>query len=177
MQIRRVVTGHDSNGKSIFRDELAETYRADFVHHPGFAITTVWATAPDHTVPYSGADPVTPGASIVPGLSATQLLVVQFPPDSVLTPDTDFAALGAEYAQHLPGLAEKFEPDNPGMHTTDTVDYGILLSGEISLELDGGMRRLKPGDIVIQNGTRHAWRNKSEAPAIIAFVLIGAERR
>jgi len=63
------------------------------------------------------------------------------------------------------------------MHTTPTVDYGIVLDGEIWLELDNETVHLKRHDIVIQNGTRHAWRNKGTAPATLAFVLIGATRR
>jgi quercetin dioxygenase-like cupin family protein len=74
----------------------------------------------------------------------------------------------------LPGLIESFEPDHPGMHTTATIDYGIILEGEMWLELDNGQSRLvKAGDIVIQNGTRHAWRNKSERIARALFVMIG----
>ena len=73
--------------------------------------------------------------------------------------------------------AKKFEIDKPGMHTTDTVDYGILMEGEISLELDDvKVVALKPGDIVVQNGTRHAWRNSGDGPATLIFVLIGANR-
>lgn len=63
------------------------------------------------------------------------------------------------------------------MHATPTVDYGIVLQGETLLELDDGHRtRLSAGDIVIQNGIRHTWRNHSGRPVTMAFVLIGAER-
>jgi hypothetical protein len=105
-------------------------------------------------------------------------MVVTFPPDSVMMSETfDPVAAGREYRENLPGLAEKFEADDPGMHRTDSVDYGIVLQGEIWLELDGGRQvHLKPHDTVIQNGTRHAWRNKSDAPTTMAFVLIGARR-
>jgi quercetin dioxygenase-like cupin family protein len=84
----------------------------------------------------------------------------------------------AEYGQKLPGLAERFEIESPGMHTTDTIDYDIVLEGEITLELDDGeSRALKTGDIVVQHGTRHAWRNQSQKPATLMFVLIGADRK
>jgi quercetin dioxygenase-like cupin family protein len=63
------------------------------------------------------------------------------------------------------------------MHTTDTVDYGIVLEGEVWLELDDGQQiHLHPHDVVVQNGTRHAWRNRSDKPVRMAFVLIGARR-
>lgn len=103
---------------------------------------------------------------------------MQFPPDSVYANgDFDPSAAAAENLEVVPGIAEKFEPDAPGMHTTDSVDYGIVLEGEPVLELDDGQTKsLKPGDIVIQNGTRHAWRNPTDRPATMAFVLVGAER-
>jgi len=79
--------------------------------------------------------------------------------------------------EKLPGLAEVIEPMNPGMHTTDTVDFDVVLSGEVYLELDDGAEVfLKPGDCVVQNGTRHAWHNRSSQNCVIAVALLGAER-
>jgi len=70
------------------------------------------------------------------------------------------------------------EPDAPGMHTSQTVDYGVLIRGEVWLELDDGAKRLlKPGDCVIQNGTRHAWHNTSDRESVMAFVVVGADKR
>ena len=67
------------------------------------------------------------------------------------------------------------EPDNPGMHTTATIDYGIVLSGQAVLELDyGATVVLNPGDTYVQNGTRHRWSNRGDAPAVIAVTLLGA---
>ena len=80
-------------------------------------------------------------------------------------------------AEESPGLVELFEVDNPGMHTTPTVDYGVVLEGEVWLELDDGKTvHLKQHDVVVQNGTRHAWRNKGEKPVTMAFVLMGAQK-
>ena len=63
------------------------------------------------------------------------------------------------------------------MHTTDTVDFELILEGEVWLELDDGVEvHLKPGDTVVQNGTRHAWRNKSSEPCTVAYALVGAQR-
>ena len=73
------------------------------------------------------------------------------------------------------GAIEHFEPDNPGMHTTDSVDYAICLAGELVLRLDDGAERtVTPGTVVVQRGTRHAWRNRTSKPAMMAFVLLGA---
>ena len=81
----------------------------------------------------------------------------------------------AEIQSKLPGMAEVLEPMHPGMHTTDTVDFDVVLSGEVYLELDDGAELLlKTGDCVVQNGTRHAWHNRSSKPCVIAVTLIGA---
>ncbi|PZP91619.1 MAG: hypothetical protein DI587_34635 [Variovorax paradoxus] len=180
MEIRRIVTGHDSSGKSVFSSDAAAPRIHRFAHVPGFETSLIWSTDETTTVPHRGAqDPAQTAASWVPERAGTRLLVVTFPPDSVMgAPDFDPAAAGAEYMQAIPGLAERFEMESPGMHTTDSVDYGMLLAGEIHLELDGGARkRLAPHDVVIQQGTRHAWRNLGSEPATMLFVLIGAPRR
>jgi len=83
-----------------------------------------------------------------------------------------------EIQQKLPGMIEVLEPDHPGMHTTDTVDFGVVVSGEVVLELDDGAEvLLKAGDCVIQNGTRHAWHNRSSEKCVIAVTLVGAVRK
>jgi quercetin dioxygenase-like cupin family protein len=74
-------------------------------------------------------------------------------------------------------LAEVIEPMNPGMHTTDTVDFDVILSGEVYLELDNGAEvLLKAGDCVVQNGTRHAWHNRSSQNCVVAVAIVGAVR-
>jgi hypothetical protein len=76
-----------------------------------------------------------------------------------------------------PGVLETNEFDNPGMHTTDTVDMEIMLSGEVILELDNGLERtLRTGDVNIQNGTRHRWHNRGTESATMAVFIAGASR-
>jgi quercetin dioxygenase-like cupin family protein len=85
------------------------------------------------------------------------------------------AAVIGELHEKLPGLADSLEPDRPGMHTTATVDYEYIVSGRCLLELDDGVtKELGPGDTLIQNGTRHAWRNPFDEPCVIVFALVGA---
>jgi mannose-6-phosphate isomerase-like protein (cupin superfamily) len=82
-----------------------------------------------------------------------------------------------EYRSKAPGLGETLEIENPGMHTTDTIDYGVVISGEAYLELgDGQEVLLKQGDTYVQNGTRHAWHNRSKEPCVVAVVMVGAKR-
>jgi quercetin dioxygenase-like cupin family protein len=99
-------------------------------------------------------------------------------PDRVGLPsDFDLNAGIAEVGQKLPGMIEVLEPDSPGMHATDSVDFVVVLAGEVWLELDRGHETLvKAGDIVVQNGTRHSWHNKTDQPCVMAICLIGASR-
>jgi len=76
----------------------------------------------------------------------------------------------------MTGLLPAMEPDSPGFHTTDRVDYPVLLDGELVLVLDDEERVLVPGNCVVQRGTRHAWHNRSGRPALIMYVLLGAHR-
>ena len=179
MSIRRVITGHSPAGKSVFVADTGAPRTTAFKHVPGFVTSLLWETQPQATVPVPQADPAESAKSWVPEPGGTNLMFVTFPPDAVMmSPTFDPAAAGGEYMQVLPGLAEKFEMESPGMHTTDSVDYAVLLDGEIHLELDdGATKKLAPRDVVIQNGTRHAWRNKSDRPATMLFVLVGAKRK
>jgi mannose-6-phosphate isomerase-like protein (cupin superfamily) len=178
MRFRRIVTGHDASGKSVFA--ITDTMRQDEAEHlPGFASALVWATPRDAVVPDSAAGWREGQSSFHPAPGETRFLVVTFPPDSVMTSGSfDPVAAGNEQLRLSPGIAERFEAGDPGMHTTETIDYGVVLSGEIWLEVDDGEQvHLKQHDVIIQNGTRHAWRNKGNAPATAVFVLVGAERK
>ena len=112
---------------------------------------------------------------VPPTAGETRLFVITFAPDLVsASPGFDGAAAGQEAFAHMPELVRHFEPD--GTHRTDTVDYAFVLEGEIWLEVDeGDAVCLRPGDIVVQTGTRHAWRNKTDRTAKVAFVMIGAD--
>jgi mannose-6-phosphate isomerase-like protein (cupin superfamily) len=175
MEFKRIVTGRDLNGRARFFNNLVEPHSQVFTHVPGLVVSTLWATASEPGIPWTVTDPIASMTSLVAAPGETRFLKVTFPPDSVLATISDGDAAGAEYARRLPGLAETFEPEHPGMHTTPTIDYIVLLSGELWLELDDNEeRRLAPGDVVVQNGTRHAWRNRGTHPATIVSVMIGA---
>lgn len=177
--MRRVVTGHDSEGRSVIVSDGEPPRGHAYKGFPGFVFTLAGATEPGHDVNTHGVDVTTSVTSLVPHPGGgTRLLIMSIPPDSHMErPDFDGPLFGAEQLEHGPGLAELFEPDAPGMHTTPTVDYTIVLEGEIWLEVDDGQAtRLEAGDVVVQNATRHAWRNKSDAVATIAAILVGATR-
>lgn len=171
--IRRVVTGHDGKGAAHIVEDGATPRTDAFQHIPGMVSRLVWATTVVSKLPYNGIDPTPSVTSFVPAPGETRFLIVTFPPDSVFSgPDFNPSEAAAENLAVSPGLAEYFEPD--GTHATPTIDYGVVLDGEIWLELDSHAERLCRHDIVIQNGTRHAWRNRTDQPTTMAFILIGA---
>jgi hypothetical protein len=171
---RRIVTGN-VNGKAVVQsDEPLLAYQFKTVS--GYEHTLIWV------------NPATPDLSteqrfdsypdsVVPGPGGSSLHFVTFPPGSVFA-DPSFNARAAqeEALVRLRGLADHFEKEDPGMHRTNTVDYALVYDGEIWLELDDAKTvHLKKGDVVVQNGTRHAWRNKGNAPVTMLFFLNGAK--
>jgi mannose-6-phosphate isomerase-like protein (cupin superfamily) len=169
------VTGQTPDGKSVFvSDQEVEPITLGLL--PGAEFHRLWGSDEKVWLPSDGTHPSAPG--YFPPPDGFRFGLFTLGPDSVTIPEgLDIAAALAELGRKLPGLAEAMEPDHPGMHTTDTVDIDVVLSGEVWLELDDGAQVcLKPGDCVIQNGTRHAWRNRSAEPAVLLVVLVGANR-
>lgn len=175
MPIRRVVTGTDRRGKSVFvSDGPAEATTLSMM--PGFEFTSLWGADEVVSLPFDGTRPDAP--AYFPPTGGFRFGFVTIPPETTRPPtDTDLGRGLAELEEKLPGLAAHMEPDNPGMHTTDTVDLDLVVSGEVTLELDDGAAvHLEAGDCVVQNGTRHAWRNRSSAPCVLAVAIVGATR-
>ena len=171
---RRVVT-MNVDGKAVVQsDEQMHAY--EFKSVPNYEHTLLWV------------NPITPDLrekqrfdrypdSVFPGPGGTSLHFVTFPPGSVFAdPSFDGEAARSEALIRLRGLADHFEKEDPAMHKTNTVDYAVVYEGEIWLELyDAKTIHLKRGDVVVQNGTRHAWRNKGTTPVTMLFFLNGAK--
>jgi hypothetical protein len=176
MKVRRVVAGNDAGGKSVFlSDDVVPNFH-DFEYLPGQAHARIWFAPGNPAITPPRQEPTDNTGPMLPEPGGTSFLVVQYAPDSVAAdPRFDGPGAGAEFAAFAPDLAQTMDPDEPGMHRTASIDYGIVLDGEIWLELDGGQQaRLSRGDTIVQLGGRHAWRNKSGRPATLAFVLTGA---
>lgn len=144
LKIRRVVTGHDDNGRSrVDIDEGLDMTSG----REGLKRGPVWSTGP-FPVNNSGSGEGTGGAraAAAPDANSTVFRVVQY----------------------APGVA-------PRVHRTQTVDYAVVISGEIDMELDHGEVRLRQGDVLVQRGTIHNWVNRGTEPCVIAFILIAAE--
>ena len=172
MKVRRVVTGHDSSGKSVFvSDTEVEPVTAQLL--PGSEFHKLWGGDAAPRFPDDGKPPAQP--TYFPPVGGFRFGLFSVPPATTVPADLDVTAAFAEMEEKLPGLAGHMEPENPGMHTTATVDYEYVIEGEVVLELDDGAEvTLRPGDTVVQNGTRHAWHNRGDVPARLVVVLVGA---
>jgi mannose-6-phosphate isomerase-like protein (cupin superfamily) len=174
MDIRCIVTGQNDSSKSVFiRD--APVKPVTLALFPGYEFHRLWGS--DSELPSDCAAPVP--SRYFPPIQGFRFGFFTIPPDTTTRIDRlNTAAAIEEIQQKLPGMLDVLERDHPGMHTTDTVDFDVVVSGEVVLELDDGAEvLLKAGDCVIQNGTRHAWHNRSPASCLIAVTLLGAQRK
>ena len=175
MSVRRVVTGHDASGKAVFAsDEEVEPRTVAML--PGAEFHMLWGGDAPPTFPDDGGQ--RSWSTYFPPVGGFRFILATLPPDGGQPPaDFDAEAAAAEFEEKLPGLLTTVEPDDPGMHTSDTIDFEVVLSGQVILELDDGAERLlRPGDTVVQNGTRHRWKVPGPEPAVMAIFLIGANR-
>jgi len=155
--IRRVVTGHDDDGKAVFaNDERVQPITIALA--PGMEFYRLWGADVPPSFPDNGSAQAS--HAYFPPVGGFRFGMFILPPDSVVRPeDLDLEVAMRERDEKLPGLAEHFEPESPGMHTSATIDYEYVVSGRCVLELDdGATRELGPGDTVIQNGTRRSFR-------------------
>ena len=175
--IRRVVTGHDGNGKAIVvSDGLVPVHMNPL--RPGQRSHEIWKTsAMPIPIAREEPDPVTGKRQLHPPPRGTMFRISEVPPESDairnMTPEQAreaFRASGAEAASTW-GRGGR----HPLMHRTETVDYAVVLEGEIHLVLDDTEVRLNAGDVVIQRGTNHAWSNRSGRPVRMLYVLIDGE--
>ena len=160
MKVRTVVTGHDAKGRAVFvRDE-----KVDGTPIPGLGeLAFLWNADEPATYPDAGDNPAAPG--IFPPVGGIRFLIGTYPPNGVVAPEPT-------PEMHIE------DDDEPGFHRTDTTDFGVLLSGNMALELDDGAEvLLSPGDVLVENGTRHRWRVVGDVPATLASFIIGAQRR
>ena len=169
--VRRVVTGHDAQGRAVV---VMDTLAASVLNRPsrpGVALTNLWATSETPTT-RTDHDPVERPVVLSPSAGGTGFRIVQFDPED---PEALARADGAAAFADLGAAANAVASSrHPYMHRTDTVDYAVVLQGSITMLLDDEDVELSVGDVVIQNGTNHAWSNRGTTPCLIAFVLVDA---
>ncbi|MDT3446722.1 MULTISPECIES: cupin domain-containing protein [unclassified Pseudofrankia] len=178
MNVRRVLIGTSPGGESVVISDEVAPRSHDFVHTPGSGYAIVWDSPAELQLPFDGVDRSLEVDTFFPLPGETRFLAMTIPPDALSSSaDFDAAAAAAEAAQYTPGAAAIFEADNPGMHATPTIDYSIVFDGEVWLALPSGEEvHLTRGDVVVLQGARHAWRNKSDRPATMYGVMIGAHK-
>jgi hypothetical protein len=173
--VRRIVTGDDAKGNSrIIEDAPAGSIR-NVAARPGYRAVNVWRTE-QTPARIDSADSTGRHQGILPPRHGTILRIIDFPPEP-----RDEAALRQQLDATFGGIYKDAAHDrragkHPGMHRTETVDYAIVLEGEIWAVMDEGETLMRAGDVLIQRGTNHAWANRSDRTARIAFVLIDGER-
>jgi len=181
--MRRVVTGYSKEGKAIVALDSHAPRVTLLPNYPGYAMHEMWSTVKDTHLPFRGGDPTLEISHFIPAPGETRFSIMELPTLAELqrlaeSGSIDIAKAFAEFAEAMPDMGKAMEPDNSGMHTTDSIDYVVVLSGEIWCEVDDGVEvHLGPGESLVQCGTRHAWSNKGSEPCVIAAVMVGANRR
>jgi hypothetical protein len=176
---RRIVTGHKSDGTAIIQAD-GPTERNQLIgSDDGPWFYEVWNTQESPcSIGVADSEPHEDSIVLSPPKSGTRIRVLDIPPDSPemynQTPEerlAHFAEIGAAEAPADGGANER----HPRMHRTVTIDYGIVLEGEIVLIMDEGETVCRTGDIIIQKGTNHGWANRTDKTCRIAFILVDGE--
>jgi mannose-6-phosphate isomerase-like protein (cupin superfamily) len=174
--VRRIVTGHDPSGRAIIQEDrpVPRVQRIGGAIGPLFH--EVWNTqATPAPIDAASGEPPETEITLAPPKNGTRIRVLDIPPDDEslghVTPEqarAHFAEIGAGDASSFSGAGSR----HAHMHRTETIDYGIVLEGEVVLIMDEGETTVRAGDIVIQRGTNHGWANRSDRNCRIAFILI-----
>ena len=171
-RVRRVLTGHDADGRSAFIADGEAPNVKEMASMPGLALTDLWETAGAPASNAGDKDAAARPVRLEPPKNGTILRIVEFPPDSAWRSSVDgaaaFKSIGAGHAQDR-------RSSDPMMHKTSTVDYIIVLKGEIHAIMETGEKLLRAGDILVQRGTNHSWSVRGSEPCVIAAVLVNAK--
>jgi quercetin dioxygenase-like cupin family protein len=172
---RRIVTGHDAAGNSVVVSDAPPDRVQKVGGEAGPTFFEVWSTRETPAViDRRSGEPAESGLVLAPPRHGTRIRVLDIPPETEATHRVDESTARAHFAEVSAEGASTFKSGarHPFMHRTETIDYGIVLEGELVLVLDQGETTVRAGDIVIQRGTNHAWANRSGKNCRIAFILI-----
>lgn len=172
--IRRVVTGHDAQGRAMIASDGPLPTVVALTAIPGTWFHEVWSTQGAPAPVGDGPDPTLGALRLPPPPNGTRIRFVDIPPDT-----QDFLQNGAqrmhaafgEIGDAAASTVQSTSP-HPLMHRTQSIDYGIVMEGEMVLVLDAAETVLKRGDVVVQRGTNHAWANRSGKTCRMLFVLV-----
>jgi hypothetical protein len=174
---RRIVTGHDAQGRAVIQEEgpPPRTQRVGGEHGPMFY--EIWNTRETPVrLDRASGEPHEDGIILAPPKNGTRIRVLDIPPDGDNLKAVTAEEAKAHFAEIGAGDASRHTGDATSrhafMHRTETIDYGIVLEGEIVLIVDEGETTCRAGDIVVQRGTNHGWANRTDKICRIAFILI-----
>jgi hypothetical protein len=173
-EIRRIVTGHDAQGRAVILSAGAPDRVVDLTEH-GPRFYEIWNTRETPVrIDADSGEPHEDGLTLAPPRNGTRIRVLDIAPETREMQKIDPAEARRHFELINAGEASTRHKGaaHPFMHRTETVDYGIILSGEVYLIVDDGEILCRTGDIVIQRGTNHAWANRSDQVCRIAFILI-----
>ena len=178
---KRALTGRDAAGKSVFKSFDVTPKVVEIDSNPGLTFHEMYITEGVPQLTGLEVDPMLKGTIGFPGPGGTMFRLISYPgrrPEGYKPPaGVTLESALKELNDKIPGMGDVMERGAPGMHTSDTIDYGIVVRGEMTLELDDGQKvHLRQGDCIVQNGTRHRWRNPLTEPCLMAFVSIGGKR-
>ena len=175
--IRRIVTGHDVDGKAVLNAVGPLPSVVEIERIPGTVFHEVWSTAASPAPVGNGADPTPGQLNLAPPKQGTRIRFVDIPPDT-----EDFLRHGAErmkeaFTQAGDASVSTVQVNSPHplMHRTETIDYGVVIEGQLTLVLDDSEVDLRVGDVVVQRGTNHAWANRSGQKCRMLFVLVDGQ--
>lgn len=172
--IHRVVTGHDAHGKAVVASSGPLATIVELAAIPGTVFHEVWATNGSPAPIDNGGDPTTGSLDLRPPRSGTRVRFVDIPPDAPGFVAEGAARMREAFAQIGDANASTVHDDSPHplMHRTETVDFGVVIEGELTLILDDSEVLLTKGSVVVQRGTNHAWANRSTQVCRMLFVLV-----
>lgn len=167
---RRVVTAVDENGKSYIAEDGPTPAVRTVEARPGYVVNNVWITGAAPS-PVAAPDAIEEHEGVNPPDGGTVLRIIEYPPDPE-DPEEMARQFAGMFGKLFDDAGRPEDGKHPGMHVTETVDYAIVIEGELTAIMDEGETVLRKGDVLIQRGTNHAWTNRSGKPAKAAFVLI-----
>ena len=178
--VRRIITGHDENGRSIILEDGPSPHVLENPEQEGRGLTDLWRTfgAPADNSGGGSVDAADTQVTLAPPANGSVFRFFQVRPAAwdADIPAEERARRDAEnFAKMGASGAHDSASGQSGMHKTDTVDYIILLSGRVSMILDDGEVDMEPLDVVIQRGTNHAWVNRGDEAAVLAGIRIDAD--
>jgi len=172
--IHRVLTGHDADGKAIITSNGPLQTVVEVPAIPGTVFHEVWSTSGSPAAVDNGPDPTLGPLRLAPPPLGTRIRFVDIPPDTAEFIAHGAAKMSEAFAQigDVDASTAQAGSPHPLMHRTESVDFGVVIEGELTLVLDDSEVVLKPGSVVIQRGTNHAWANRSSRTCRMLFVLV-----